>query len=240
MGQDVLLALEQRVELGQHERQQEDGHADGEHADHARIDRGADDHLAGLDLLGEIAGDAVEHLAEGAGHFGRANHVDVERAEELGVGLERFAELLAALDLAAHLVHDRLERGVGLLLGDALERHPQADAGTHHHRELAREIEHLGQARLALGDAGEEGLAPRRLFLDRRERDDVQALVAQHGRGGGDAVGGHDTAAGLSPAVADLITVLLTHGPFLSARVRRRAGARACRGARPGRSRPAC
>ena len=85
------------------------------------VDHGADDHLAGLDLLRGVRGDAVEHLAERAGHLRRADHVDVERVEELGVPGEGVGELLAGLHVRLEAEDDLLEAGVLGLLGDALE-----------------------------------------------------------------------------------------------------------------------
>ncbi len=63
-GQRIFLAFEDARELGQHERQQEDRHADRHRADDAGVDHRADDHFLGFDLLRQVERDAVEHLAE--------------------------------------------------------------------------------------------------------------------------------------------------------------------------------
>jgi hypothetical protein len=149
-GQGLLLALEDHHEAGEHEGEQEDGGADGEGTDDAGIDHRALDHRRRLDLVGEVAGDAVEHLGEAAGQFRGLHHVDVEGAEVLRVAHQRVGELLTALDVLLHLQEHGLELGVRGLLADALDGRAQADARADHDGQLAGEV-------LDVAGAGAEG-----------------------------------------------------------------------------------
>ena len=196
--------------LGEHEREEEDGDGAGHRSDDAGVDRGADDHLAGLDLLSDVVGDAVEHLGEGAGHLRCADHVDVERAEELGVACERLAELLAALHVVLQADDDLLEARVGGLLGDTVECGAEVDAGPHHDGELVGEVEDvllLGRTRVHLAEALHEVAAVGEA-VGGPEREDVCALVAQNGGRAGDRVGREHASENLAVLSLDLVAVL--------------------------------
>jgi hypothetical protein len=203
--------------------------ADGHGPDDAGVDGGADDHLAGFDLLADVPGDAVEHLGEGPGHFRGPGHVDVEGPEELGVACEGFGELLAALDVGLELEDDLLEVGVGGLFGDAFEGLAEVDAGADHDSELGGEVQHvllLGLAGVHLGDSGRETALGAR-GAGGGDGEDPEPLVAEDAGGGGDAVGGDD--ADLDFAGSGLDLVLVVRHNFVQAPLRDRSVARALR-----------
>ncbi len=139
-GEDAFVAFEDRDKLRNDEKQEEDGGADGHHANDARIYHGADDHLLCFKLGIEIFDDAFEHVAEGTGEFGGLDHVDVEGAENFGVFGEGIGEGFAGLDVLLDLHEDFLELWVLGLVGDALEGGADTDAGLDHDGELVGEI----------------------------------------------------------------------------------------------------
>ena len=234
-GQRLLLALEDAGEPRKHEGEQEHRHAHRHGGDDAGVDARADHHLAGLEFLPQVGGDAVEHPRERTAHLRGPDHADVERSEELRMLRDGLRELLAALDVALDLHQDRLELRVAGLLGDAVERLTDADARADHDRELRGEVEDLLLARAARPVEHRGEVLDRTRSRRGGELDDMETLAAQHRRGGR-GIGGREGAFDHGLSVAGLIAVL--RHACVPSRLRRRASVRASRGGRTGRSRP--
>jgi len=90
-------------------------------------------------------------------------------------------ELLAALDVGLEGDDDLLEVGVLGLIGDAVERGPEIDAGADHDRQLGGEVQDvalLGLAGVDLGKPGGKAGGDGRVG-DRRHAQNAVALVTR-------------------------------------------------------------
>jgi len=217
-GQNILFALEQDHELGQHEGEHEDGGHDGEDHDDERVDHGPDDLPLGLGLLGQVVVDAAEHVAEGSREFAGPDHVDVEQREDLGKPLNGFRELPSGLDVALEGADDGDHAGVDELVADAFEGRGQADAGFRHDAELAREGEEVLGAD-AVEDGEPPGLGgPLAVGHDAGQVEDDAAEFAELLCGQGLVVGREGADDHLAVALLHLVPVRMHRSPRLRAR----------------------
>ncbi len=165
-------ALEQRLELRDHEQQQDDGDDDG----HDHDGRGVEERL--LDLLLEGLGfflvgrNLVEQRFQRAGLFAGLHEVHVEVVEVQRMLRERFVQGSTAFDVRLDVENELLHRRLVIATADDVEGLDQRNTGSEHGRELTAEYRDVFGLDLS---AGLEGL---RLLLD---PGDGYALPAQVG-----------------------------------------------------------
>jgi hypothetical protein len=130
--------LEHAHEHGDDERDHadQDEHREAEYDD--RVGHRGLDLAAQRVVLLELVGDPLERLFEHAAGLTRADHRDVQRAEDLWVALQGVGEVQAGLDVLAD-PGDRLAQQLALdLLLEHVEGAQERHAGRDHRRQLAR------------------------------------------------------------------------------------------------------
>jgi hypothetical protein len=129
-----------------------------------------------LDVLFDVARQALENGIENTARLAGFHHVVIERIENLLVLLHRSGQRGAALDRSTHSGEDLLEGLVLLLARENLEALHEGQARVDHHGELAGEDGQLLRfdARAKSGDI--------ELLPLLGELADIDALAAQHGR----------------------------------------------------------
>ena len=172
-GQIGAESLEQRLELRDHEDQQDDRHDDGDGQHGDRIEeRLLDLLLQGLGLF-LVGRDLVQQGLERAGLLAGLHQVHEQSVEMKRVLGERFVQRAAALDVRLDVEHQLLHRGLLVAVADDLEGLHHGNAGRHHGGELPAEYRDVRGVDLAA--AAEQLLA---LRLDPGRGD---ALAAQIG-----------------------------------------------------------
>ena len=162
-------ALEQALELRDHEDQQDDGDDDRHDQHGRRVEERLLDLLLqrlGLFLVGR---DLVEQRLERAGLLARLHEIDEQVVEVERMLAEGLVQRGAALDVGLDVENQLLHRRLVVAVADDLERLHQRNAGGQHGGELA--AEHRDVSGLTLPP-----LRALALLADSRRRD---ALAAQ-------------------------------------------------------------
>src|SRR5580692_9207298 len=119
--------------------QQQNDDAAGNAQDGGRVDHGGLHGALELDVLFDVAGEALENRVQNTARLAGFDHVVVEGVEDL---LELFhggGQSGAAFDRSAHAIENLLEGDVLLLSSENLQALDEGQSGVNHHRELARE-----------------------------------------------------------------------------------------------------
>ena len=138
-GQVRAEALEQALELRNHEDQQDHGDDDRDHQHRGRIEQRLLDLLLqrlGLFLVGR---DLVEQRLERAGLLAGLDQVHEQVVEVQRVLAERLVQRGAAFDVGLDVEDQLLHRRLVVAVADDLERLHQRNAGRQHRGELAAE-----------------------------------------------------------------------------------------------------
>src|ERR1700691_2497367 len=119
--------------------QQQDDDAAGNAHDGGRINHGGLHGALELDVLFNVAGEALENGVQNTARLAGFDHVVVQRVEDLLVLLHGSGKSGAAFDRAAHAIENLLEGDVLLLSSENLQALHQGQTGVNHDGELAGE-----------------------------------------------------------------------------------------------------
>ena len=138
-GKSTPRPLKSVMKIGHDLPQQENDDAAGDAHNGDRINQGGLHGALQLDVLFDVAGEALENGVENTARFAGFDHVVVESVEDLVVLLHGGGKRGAAFDRGAHATENLLEGFVLLLVGENLQALHQRKTGVNHHRELAGE-----------------------------------------------------------------------------------------------------
>src|ERR1700733_3781785 len=119
--------------------EQQDDDAAGDAQDGDRINHGGLHGALQLDVLFNVAGEALENGVQNTARLAGFDHVVVQRVEDLFVLLHGGGKSGASFDRAAHAIENLLESDVFLLSSENLQALHQGQTGVNHDGELAGE-----------------------------------------------------------------------------------------------------